>query len=390
MAISTGRLARVFAAKEAAYATPAALAAGDYIESTECVVANDPFNFEASPEKTPGQDVYESFQRRPTTTVRLAALLRGAPGGTTKPEFDEVLAAAMGLDAITVSAAAAVTGNANAGRVLFTADAADGYLRPHVGGSPTPLVTLAGAAVYGSINYPLGDDLQSLTLRYQPPAGGAGAGTGPGAAGAPSQLVTGWSPATLTLAVDGTSETVMTFEGPAARTQEGAAAGSNITGAPAHPALRPPVGLNAKAWFRVGSTGAFSELPHPFRTLTVTMTLPKMLRNDEAGSAYARGFYIGGQRETMVEISTYAETGNALYEAIRTGKAATPSEAPYVGLAVAIGNRQGQRAGLYLPRVRFTLPSGADGAEGIAWTLSGRAHAPTWADGNGSLALGVG
>lgn len=390
MAISSGRLVRVFASREASYGTAEALAVGDYVETTECQVSNDPFNLEVSPEKTTGQDVYESLQRRPTSSVRLSALMHGAAGGDTPPELAELLEAAMGAEGVAVDAAADVTGSTHAGTVLFVADGSDGYLRPQLGGESAPLVALAGSAVYETINYPLGDRLDGVTLRYQPPAGGPGAGTGQGTGGAPSQLVTGWNPSTLTLAIDGTAETVATFDGPAARTREGTQAGADISAEPAHPALQPPTGLKAKVWFRVGDTGAFTELPHPFRTVSVTQTAPKMLRNTEAGSAYARGIYINGQRETMVELATWAETGNALYAAIKAGKDADPSEAPYVGLAIAVGSRQGQRFGVYLPRIRFTLPSGADGAEGIAWTLSGRAHGVPARGGNSSLALGVG
>ena len=395
MAISSGSLARVYAKKEASFGTAESLVNADYVETNEASVNNDPWNFEPSPEKTPGQDLFESHQRRPTTQVRTASNLRGAPSGTTKPEIDAILAAAMGRDSIEVDAADDVEGAGNAGRVLFVTGAGDGMLRPQVGGTNTPLIATDGAASYGSINYNLGDEQHGVTLRYQPPDAGTGAGAGPGTAGAPTQLASGWAPTTLTLAIDGTAETVLTVEGPAARTVEGAGAGTDIADAPPErPDVQPPTGMVGKAWFRVGAgaarpTGAFTEMPFAFRTLNVTMNLPKMLRNDEFGSTYARGSYINGRRETTVELMTWAEEGNPLFDALRTAKAADPSVAPYVSLFIALGDQAGARAGVYLPAIRFTLPSGADGAEGIAHTFTGRAHGASYGDGNSSLAIGL-
>ena len=389
MAITSGLLARVYGKRESVYGTAETLAAADYLDVTECQVSNDPFGFEPSPEKTPGQDVYDSFQRRPTSSVRMSAVARGAPSGTTAPDIAPVLEAAMGAAGITVASAGPVTGATNTGKVLFVAGATDGKFRPQVGGSAAPLIPLSGAPVYKSVNYPLGDRLDGVTVRYQPTGGGAGAGTGQGTLPAPPQLVTGWSPNVTTIVIDGTAEPMWTFEGPAARTMEAAQAGANIADAPAGRTVQPANGMGLDCWFKAGS-GNWTKMEHPFRTLTITQTAAKALRNDEAGSAYARGVYIAGQRETTVELVTWAEAGNPLYAAIQAGKAASPSIAPYVGLFVAVGSVEGARLGVYMPRIRFTLPSGQDEADGIAWTLTGRAYAASLADGNSSLAIGLG
>ena len=398
MSISTGRLASTFAKREASgeLGTAVALASADYFESTAAIIEGEAFALVPSPEKTPGQDLWESFSRRPTTSARVSALIRGAKTGITKPALDPLLAEAMGSEALIVDAAGDATDSSNVGKIICIAGMTDGMFRPAkipATGAAAPMIALEGSAIYKSVNYNLGDELLGLTLRYQPldKLSSPKNGTGPGTKGAPPQLASGWVIDSTTFTLDGTAEASVEFNGPAVRVVEGAGAGDDVDEPTAGSTQNPPNGLACKMWYqdRSAETPAWAPITHPFRTLTIRQTTPRRLRNDEAGNTYALGAYIAGQRETTLEWSTYAEEGNPIWEAIRQGKAAG-GQVPYFRIFVALGNTEGARAGFYLPKVAFNLPQGDDGQEMVAWSFSGRAHSDTFGEGNSSLAVSVG
>ena len=389
MAISSGRDVSVFTKAEAAYGTPEALTAADYLRVTTATLANDQLAAIPSPEKTPGRDRAEVFRGRPTSNVSLGTLLRGSPTGGAR--YATLIENAMGAARVAVANAAAVTGNANAGVALMVAGATDGMFRPQIGGSASPLIPLSGAAAYASVNFPLGSGRRSNTVRYQPLE----------ADGAPAQLVAGWSINTMTVTIDGSgSPATVDFDGPAARTWHGpglpaaGGAGANVA-LPADLAEDQPLsGLVARAWFRRrpddGSdpTGAFTELTDVFRSLTLTLTNNVALRMDEAGSLYSRGILWSDHRTTTLALSAWAEVGNPLWTDIRDGLAAgTPRD---YEIFVAVGNRAGARVGFFAPRWLPALPSGDDGAAGIGWTITGELLSGTYGAGDSSFALGIG
>ena len=401
MAISSGKNVAVFAANEATYGAPAALAAANFLRVTTVGVTNSQLAAIPSPEKTPGRDKHEVFRGRPTSSLAVSALLRGAPGGTTRPRLDPLIENALGADAVVVNGASVVTGSGNAGRALFVAGATDGMFRPQRGGQASPLIPLSGAAVYESVSYGLGRERKSTTLRYQPLESGD---TPPGA---PAQLVAGWSVNTLTLNIDGSgSPATLDFDGAAARTYHrgGAGAGNGPAQGGAGPNVTPPTdvsddqplsGLIAKVWFQrhnpdqaPEARGAWTELTTAFRTLTVTLNNAITLRMDEAGSQYSRGVIFGDNRMTTLEMSVWAEAANPLWADIREGMNANDPRG--YSIFVALGNVEGSRVGFYAPNWKPDLPSGDDADAGIAWTLTGELLSDTYGQPESSWAIGVG
>lgn len=395
MAISSGRDVSVFAADEDSYGVPQALTAADYLRVTTAGITNDQLAPIPSPEKTPGRDRAEVFRGRPTTSLSVGTLLRGAPTGVTPPRSAPLLENAMGADAVVVNAAAIVTGAGNTGVPLMVAGAGDGMFRPQLGGAASPLVPLMGAAVYKSVNFPLGDDRKSTTLRYQPLESSA---TPPGA---PAMLVAGWSVNSMTLTVDGSgSPATVEFDGPASRTYHRGGAGAQNSpaqgGAGPNVALpadltedQPMSGLVAKAfWRRDGDAGAFTELTSCFRSLTVTLTNNISLRMDEAGSLYSKGVLFTDHRTTTLAVSVWAEADNALWGDIRDGLAA--GEPRHYSFFLALGNVEGARFGFYAPKWRPMLPTGDDGDTGIGWEISGELLASPYGAGNSSFIVGLG
>ena len=401
MAISSGKNVAVFAKNEASYGVPEALATADFLRVVTVGPTNSQLAAIPSPEKTPGRDKHEVFRGRPTSSLTLNALLRGAPGGTTRPRLDPLLENALGADAVVVSGASVVTGSTNAGRALFVAGATDGMFRPQLGGSAAPLIPLSGGAVYESVSYGLGRVRKSTTLRYQPLESGD---TPPGA---PAQLITGWSINTLTLTVDGSgSPATLDFDGPAARTyHRGGAGGPNSPAqGGAGPNIDPPTavddeqplsGLIAKVWFRRydpatvnANAPAWTELTTAFRTMTVTLTNAINLRADEAGSQYSRGVIFADNRMTTLELSAWAEAENPLWADIRDGLAA--NEPRGYSIFVALGNTEGRRVGFYAPKWWPDLPTGDDADAGIAWTISGELLSSVYGRPESSWALGAG
>lgn len=385
MAVSSKQNVAHFAALEASFGVPAALAADDYLRVMAASVSNSPLAAIPSEEGTPGRDRVEVFSGRPKSSLTMTTLFRGAPSTASPPVHGRLIESALGGDPIAVAAAGDVTGAA-AGRVLFVAGATDGMLRPQLGGAAQPLIATAGAAVYRAVAYPLAADHKSLTVRRQPLEAGA--------QGAPAQLVGGWKINQLTLAFDASgSPGTLEFSGPAARTWHGAGAVADggAGAAVAIPAAvsddQPLSGIPAKMWFRRRGAAAFMEMSPAFRTLNLTIDNHQVLRDDEAGSLYGTGVIDEDNRTATLTLTTYAEEEQALYADIREGMAAgTPRE---YSLFFALGAVEGSRAGLYVARWKPDLPSGSDEAR-IAWSFSGLCLADTYSAGDSSLALGLG
>ena len=389
MAISSARDVSIYVKNEASYGAAEAPTATDYLRCTTAQVSNDQLAAIPSPEKTPGRDKVEVFRGRPTTSLSLGTLLRGAPTGVTPPRSTAILENAMGADRIVVDAAADVTGG-NTGKGLFVAGATDGMFRPHVGGAATPLIPLSGSAIYKSVNFVLGSDRKSSTVRYQPQEAGA---TPPGA---PAQLVTGYTVNTMTLNIDGSgSPATVEFEGPAARCYHGVetlangGAGANVAVPDALSDDQPLSGLVAKVWFRrVGQSGAFTELTSKFRSLTLTLANNIGLRMDEAGSLYSTGVKFDDNRMTTLALTTWAESNNPLWEDVREGLAGNVPRS--YSLFVALGDKEGSRVGFYAPKWLPGLPSGDDGDAGIGWEITGELLASAWGSGESSFSIGLG
>lgn len=395
MGVSSALFDRCYAKQEATYGTLATLTAANFVRHISLSVNNMPFGeFATSEERVEGQDPFEAFQRRSVTAVSLSAYLRGAPSGSTKPYLDPVLVNAFGAEPLVVNAASGLVSAENAGRIVGIAGATDKMLRPvkvSASGAPTPEIALSGAAIYKSVSYNFGPLLKSCTIRRQPKEFGEGNGVGPGTPGAPPQLAVGWVVDSFSFALDGTGEAMAQFSGPAQRAYEGVAnvdaggAGPTIAGAPNAPHVNPPQGMICKLWMKNldAQTPTWVEVPHPFRSLGIEMTLPKGLRNDEAGTAYATGAYINGQRSGMFSLRTYAERNNAFWAAIQAGKVS--GIAPHFAIFVTTGNVEGGRCAWYMPRVRLDLPSPSDEVEGESFDFSGTLLAESFDNTNSSL-----
>ena len=394
MAISSGKNVAVFVRNESAYGVPETLATADFIRLTTAQVTNSQLAPIPSPEKTPGRDKHEVFRGRPTTSMTLNALLRGAPTGVTPPPLGRLVENAMGEDPAVVDAASDVTGG-DADDIFFFIDGGtggDNMLRPRLGGAgeTQPAVPAAGATPgYKSVVYRLGSKRKSSTLRYQPLEAAA---TPPGA---PAQLVTGWTVDGLTINVDGTgSPATFEFSGPAARTYHGdedrasGGAGDNVDPPNTVVEDQPLSGLVAKAWFRRhGQSGAFTALP-AFRSMTVTLANAIQLRMDEVGSEYSTGVIFIDNRMTTLELSAWAEEDNALWSDIRDGLAAGAPRG--YSLFVALGNTEGRRFAFYCPKWWPDLPSGDDADAGISWTITGELLSDKYAESESSFAIGLG
>ena len=383
MAISSGARTRIFVKEQTAYETAEALAAADYVRTTGGGVTIQPFGYTESPERTPGDDLQDSIRtERIQCSVSLGCLMRGAPNGTGAPDQDPMLKSVFGADPIIVDAVGDTTDSGNAGKVVGVVSSGaggDGLIYPVVAkvGGATTTVAVPGSAAYATRNYNLGRDVNVVTVREQPTdAGSVQSATPARLSGAPAKVASAWAVSTAAIAIDGTGAATVQYDGPARTALQGDQAGADIdVTAPARAALVPK-GVSAKVWFQDASTppgqpAAWTELATGFRTMTVTIDNQLMVINDESGSNLARGVYRTSRRMVTVEMTTYAEEQQGLWDAIHDAQAT----GPYTALIVTAGTVEGGRYCLFMPRVRFNLPN-ADGAEEAqGWTFTGRAHA---------------
>ena len=393
MAISSPDRGAIFVAPEATYGVAPTLTSDHYVLTGGGGVTDAPYNFRVLPERSPGDDQRGSVPGRSSTSCSLTALIRGAPNGHDAPDLDDVLAALFGADAVEVAAVADTTSGGGLGKVLGVVDGArgeagKGLLKPVIGaaGGATATVDLAGTPSYGSRNYNFGGPLRSLTMRDQPSEGGSVADAGLPAGGAPARVATGWVPSALTITLDSTTEATAAFEGPARGATQGAAAGADIAvpALPGEEAL-PQSSDEGTLWYQdlSQSSPAWVEMSAGIRSGSIVINNNIALRNDESGSTLAAGAYRGARRSVEVRIGTYAEEGNGLWQAIRTGNG------PYFAVIYSWGTVEGARACVYLPRVRFGLPNAEGGDQALGWNFSGMAFAGSGAL-NDSVALLLG
>ena len=385
MAISSGRLTRVYAKKETVYGAPPALAVGDYVLTTGgSGSTHDPFSYSPSPERTPSNSLMDSIRGRSTTSVALSGVVRGSPAGGA-PSLDAFWEGLFGATPIDVDAVADTTDAANVGRVMGVVDAdadGNGLLVPVIGatGGAAATVAVAGTPAYASRNYNLARQdapIPSLTVREQM-SGGAGA--------APSKITYGWCVDTATIRIDGTGAATVDFSGPAADADLGAAAGADVPLPDTFEEALIPLGITANAWFYNHSAAApaWSPLARRFRSVSVTITNNYRLVNDVAGISTADDLYRGDDRAVSVELMAHAETAHAMWAALQ----AAIGSGPYFGLIVSWGTVAGSRACLHLPRVRFTPPPVASDAEMIPFNFAGVAHGTGAGDNEIALLLG--
>ena len=379
MSIGAGSRQKTFIALEASYGATATLQAANYVRAKGGNITHAPFGYVESPERVGGDDVVDSFRRRSATSGTLTTLIRGAPNGHDAPDNDALWRGAFGRAPVEVDAEADTTSGDGLGRVLGVVSGGaqgTGLLYPVIGkaGTATPTITVPGDIEYNSRNYHLAATLPSLTMRTEPTDAGSSAGTGPGTPGPPPQLASGWTVSEAALTIRGTEEAECAFSGPA-RT---AAQGSEVTPATLEPPPATgeedlvPQGIDdAKLWISdlSQSSPTWTEVTAGLRSMSITLANNLAARNDESGSALARSVYRTSRRTISVELMCYAEQQNELWSAIHAARAT----GPYTAVVFSWGTKEGARAMVYLPRVRFGLPSPDAAEDAQGFTFAGMA-----------------
>ena len=395
MAISAGTRSQVFVRTEASFGNlgqGVSMGAANFVRTLPTGgITHNPFNFVASPERTQGNDRLESFRRRSTTTAAFSTLMRGAPGGDGAPDNDPMWRSLFGTTTpISISAdpqnAAAndkIIGAVGTGNLLYPFIGQDGAAATNIMGT----TITGGSPTFKSRNYNLSGELISLAVREQPAEPNqTTTATGPGTAGAPNRQASGWQIGEGRITLDGTTEGQVSFTGPARDAEIGIATNIDVGGLAVTALV--PKGLSAKLYFldlskAVGSR-VWAEMSSGFRSFNLTINNNIRARNDESGSPLSKGNYRGDQRDVMLEMTTYAEEGNELWDAINS-----TSTGPYTSIVCTWGVEEGGRCCLYLPNVRFNLPSADGDPAAMGWTFTGTGMAgPLGGDSSVALLMG--
>lgn len=359
--IESGLLEQVYVDFESAYNTLATPASTDAIRHRECRIRGRN-NREPSDERTGVAGRGRSLPRRHTCEVELET--RWEPSGTlaTPSYMGLVLKNLFGAQhaaslTTTVSASPSPTAS------VFTVASATGLqvgdtiiVTTPNGREATRIQAIAtaqltvdtlstapatGAAVVHGVSYSLANAIsQALSVFKYSIAGGFKESAG------------GFLPDRGTIAIDGTTEVLLSISGPAARRY---ANGST----PAKPASHTTVGNPLGGLIGNVYLGANA---FPMTKLSIAINNATWLRNAEIGTQYANGYARQNFRDVTLSVEFYLEN-EALFTA---GEGNTPQV-----VRCALGDTNGSMLGLVAPNVLFEIPDIGGGVGPKVVTASG-------------------
>lgn len=358
--IETGLLEQVYVDFESPYATLATPASTDAIRhrTIRIVGAN---NREPSDERTGVAGRGRSLPRRHTCSVELET--RWEPSGTlaTASYLGLVLKNLFGAQhaaALTTTVSASPTPTAS----VFTVASATGLQVGDViivtttnGREATRIQAIAtaqltvdtlsaapatGAAVVHGVSYSLANLApQGLSVFHYMTGGGF------------RQSAAGWLVNQGTFNVDGTTEVLATFSGPAARRYANA-------GTPAKPASHTTVGNPLGGMVGNVYLGASA---FPMTKLSASIVNNVWLRNSEIGTQYASGHARQNFRDVTLSVSFWLEN-EALFTA---GEGSTEQV-----VRLALGDTNGSMIGMVMPKALFEIPSVPSGVGPVEVTAT--------------------
>lgn len=366
-----GREGRIYTKLEAAYGTQQTLAAADVLRTIPGVdLSFDPFMRVPSPEKQSTPDDVNLFDRKKSASWSLPFLLR--PSGTlnTLPECTPVLESAFGSKTNVTLSTTVASGATTTGATVASAGALAKWDVVSIEVTATGLrylrilTNVSGAALTWAPALPsapsVGDDVLG-GITFKPTTGNA-LGLTIGHFGTNKDRASiGSGCETLALSAPENSEVTCTASGPAKQVLTS----STTPALQADPATITLVGGNPPTTnageLRVGDTAFL------IRSFEVNIANALTLRNQELGVNGATEIYRSGRRQVTFNFSAFAETPATAY---------VPAEAgTYVAIFALVGDTQGNRIGLYLPRVELKVPAFDDPDTETSWNFSGRALA---------------
>lgn len=382
MAVTTpfiGRLGRMYLKLEGAstYGTAPTFASTDVVRNLDLDLSYDPKALKAAPDRLRTPDLQRQIVNRATASWALKRALMwpsGTIGTAGDAGLDALLTHVMGATRRSAALSTTVaSGATTTGCVLTSASglAVNDPILINVAGdqqrvvfiqtistntvtwlTTLPTAPTAGDVVKSGVLYmPATDVPSSFSIgHYLGTSANVSRG---GAAQTFNRQMTGCIADTLDLKFDANSEPELAAGGP------GKAQATGQT----EPGAFTTVGANIPS----GITGAaiISAAAYAFMKASIALKNNSTVRNADFGASSANGYYRRGQRDVKLSLDAYVEDPAPIYNNALSGTA--------IPVLIQNGATEGQIWAVFLPKVRFELPSTPDGDAELVWSFKGTA-----------------